>query len=108
MIGCGFDEKIVRYRQQYAVTADRFGNKVQDIPTHEVQVGDRICVWLSDGVAYPTVTGWSDRELNLGYLGHPVHREFTVTGDVPWWLSQPEDTRGSLDGRVFVRALPQN
>jgi hypothetical protein len=66
---------LVSYRNRYPVTEHR-GMRVQDIPTDEVQIGDRLCCWLSDASAYPEVTGWSNRELDLGYLGHPIHRDW--------------------------------
>lgn len=57
------------------------------IPTAEVKVGDRIACLLSDAQAYPTVTGWSDRVLNLSRfegLKDVTHRTFRVSG-APWW-----------------------
>jgi hypothetical protein len=94
--------QLVNYRNRYPVTEHR-GMRVQDIPTDEVQIGDRLCCWLSDASAYPEVTGWSNRELDLGYLGHPIHREFTVTG-APWWCDK-DMTRSSMSGRTYILAL---
>ena len=93
---------LISYRERYRVTEHR-GVRVQDIPTSEVQVGDRLCMWLADKSAYPTVTGWTDRELDLGYLGHPVHRTFTLR-DAPWWVSKA-DAASNLDNKIYVLAL---
>jgi hypothetical protein len=93
---------LIRYRERYRVTEHR-GMRVQAIPTSEVQVGDRLCMWLADASAYPTVTGWADRELDLGYLGHPVHRMFTLR-DTPHW-ARAMDSTSSLENKVYVLAL---
>jgi hypothetical protein len=48
-----------------------------------VKIGDRIVCLLADADAYPTVTGWSDET-----IGGVVYRNFTVSGDSPWWVDQ--------------------
>lgn len=58
----------------------------QWIATRDVRVGDRLVCSLSDAIAYPTVTGWSDRVLSKGERYETTHRTFTVSGDVPWWV----------------------
>lgn len=78
------------------------GQMVDDIPTEDVRVGDKLCCWLSDGSAYPTVTGWTDRELS-NVPSKPVQRTFTVTGDTPWWVDEL-DTTSTLGTSTFILA----
>lgn len=56
------------------------------IPTADVRMGDRIACLLSDAQAYYSVTGWSDRTIDLTEhnLGVSVHRTFTTLPRV-WW-----------------------
>ncbi|GHH31449.1 hypothetical protein [Streptomyces rubradiris] len=56
------------------------------VPTQDVQVGDRIACLLSDAHAYPRVTGWTDRVLELSRHGlkDVTHRKFQVS-EAPWW-----------------------
>jgi hypothetical protein len=83
------------------------GVHTADIPTTDVRIGDKLCCWLSDGSAYPTVTGWSDKTLTR-VPGKPVQRTFTVSGDVPWWVrSDPFQTISDRDGTTFIVARDQ-
>ena len=71
------------------------------IPTEEVRTGDRIACLLSDARAYPTVTGWSDKTIDLSAhgLGVHVHRTFTVRR-APWWAE--DMTTFNLDGKTLI------
>jgi hypothetical protein len=66
-------------------------------------VGDRVACLLSDARAYPRVTGWSDRTLDLSAHGLGVHvqRTFTV-GAAPWWADGM--LTFALDGEVLIAA----
>ena len=74
------------------------------IPTTEVQAGDRLALLLSDAEAYPEVTGWSDRVLELSRhgLADVTHRTFTVTG-APWWADRMDRT-GDVTGQTLIVA----
>lgn len=66
------------------------GVTIDRIPVSDVKVGDKIACWLSDASAYPTVTGWTDKTIDLTRydLGVTVHRHFK-TSDAPWWAVVP-------------------
>jgi len=82
------------------------GRMVEQVRTQDVRVGDRLCLWLSNASAYPSVTGWSDRTLSPGTPYESVHRTFTVTG-TPWWVDASDCTSAIADGlygMVFILA----
>jgi len=80
------------------------GLQVAYVDTMDVRVGDQIVCMLSDATATVTVTGWTDRELDLRWPGHanPVHRTFTYTS-APWWVDKAMMTHG-LAGRTHIVA----
>ena len=82
------------------------GRTVWDIAVEDVRVGDVLCAWLSDASAYVTITGWTDRTIDLTRydLGISVQRTFTVEG-APWWLDAGQRT-ATLGRRTFI--LPRS
>lgn len=72
------------------------------VPTTSVRIGDRLACLLSDAQAFPTVTGWTDKTLDLSShgLGVIVHRVFTVRG-APWWVDDLMVT-GTIDANNRV------
>ena len=89
--------------QQAIMKAER--PELEWIPTAEVREGDRLAMLLSDAQAFPEVTGWADREIDLTRhgLGVHVHRTFTVT-PVEWWYGPHHaDMRTSdLAGQALI------
>lgn len=77
------------------------GVMIDRIPVSDVKAGDRIACWLSDASAYPAVTGWTDKTIDLTRhgLGLFVHRHFTVN-DAPWWTAVPS-TGTDVDDLTF-------
>ncbi|MGW3426307.1 hypothetical protein [Streptomyces phaeochromogenes] len=71
------------------------------IDTKDVQVGDKIACLLSDARAYPSVTGWTDRVLELSKQGlkDVTHRTFQVSG-APWWAE--DMTTFDLSGQALI------
>lgn len=86
-------------------TVDFRGIRIRYVMPEQVRPGDRLCVWLSDGSAYPTVTGFSDRLLRLSRYGleDVTHRTWQVTGDVPWWVDD-NDVSADVTRPVPIRA----
>jgi len=84
--------------------------KVEWIPTGEVKVGDRIACLLSDAHAYPTVTGWNDKVIDLSRYGLPVskYRIFTVSEDVHWWIDESMRTNDLERETLIVARSTQN
>lgn len=71
------------------------------VPTKDVQVGDRLACLLSDGRAFPEITGWRDDTFEDGY----VQRVFTV-GYAPWWVTCDESMmRHGLEGEALITAI---
>ncbi|MGW1627650.1 hypothetical protein [Streptomyces sp. NPDC002172] len=75
--------------------------KTEWIDTKDVQVGDKIACLLSDASAYPRVTGWTDRVLELSKQGlkDVTHRKFKVSG-APWWAE--DMTTFDLSGQALI------
>ncbi|MCX5207476.1 hypothetical protein OG897_39500 [Streptomyces sp. NBC_00237] len=71
------------------------------IDTKDVQVGDKIACLLSDARAYPRVTGWTDRVLELSKQGLKdfTQRTFQVSG-APWWAE--DMTTFDLSGQAPI------
>lgn len=77
------------------------------VPTVDVRVGDQLACLLSDAQAYPEITGWSDRLLQLSRYDLPdvVHRTFTV-GWAPWWVDHSQCT-SALNGEALIVNYPE-
>jgi hypothetical protein len=80
------------------------GRHVDWVPTAEVRVGDRLACLLSDAHAFPAVTGWTDRVLDLAPHSLPsvTHRTFQVSGDTPWWVDESMCTNNLANQTLIV------
>lgn len=91
-------------RDPYAPHAFR-GRTVVQVPTEDVRIGDRLCMWLSDASAYPTVTGWADETWGSNSDREARFRVFTVRSE-PWWADANDRTAaltgGTPYGHVFI------
>jgi hypothetical protein len=82
---------------------DKRGNIYVRKLASEIQVGDKLMIWLTNATVLAEVTGWIDSEPRLLGFDRPTVRTFTVK-NVPFWV-ESRDTRYGVDddAAVFVR-----
>ncbi len=83
-----------------------YGHELEWVRTTDVKVGDRIACLLSDASAFPVITGWSDKTLDLTRyeLGVAIHRVFRAM-PAPWWCDDAMTTGTVSDDQFGVTPI---